>query len=232
MQLRRRRPSRSYSPWILPDRSWQPDCPSVHILFAVSLNHPWLTGHGRINHCQTHHVSRTDGQGRSRSFFAFDAPPFRYLNQCSCAGGDHHEATPHRQVLFRRVSSRTSSDHNGATLPLLSHVADRQFGNGLVRSLRSTLPRFDISINAVAPAATITKLLPMDDQTRLDSTIHRQVLFRRVSSRTSSDHNGATLPLLCSCAGGDHHEATPHGYCRTAHGSRTARQFCSHGEQN
>ncbi|KAI1267666.1 hypothetical protein F5Y18DRAFT_443422 [Xylariaceae sp. FL1019] len=33
---------------------------------------------------------------------------------------------------------------------------------GLVRSLRSTLPRFDISINAVAPAATITKLLPMD----------------------------------------------------------------------
>ncbi|KAH7113717.1 hypothetical protein B0J11DRAFT_553783 [Dendryphion nanum] len=33
---------------------------------------------------------------------------------------------------------------------------------GLVRSLRSTLPRFDISINAVAPAATITKLLPMN----------------------------------------------------------------------
>lgn len=33
---------------------------------------------------------------------------------------------------------------------------------GLVRSLRSTLSRFDISINAVAPAATITKLLPMN----------------------------------------------------------------------
>ncbi|KAL9628322.1 MAG: hypothetical protein Q9164_007319, partial [Protoblastenia rupestris] len=31
---------------------------------------------------------------------------------------------------------------------------------GLVRALRSTLPCHDISINAVAPAATITKLLP------------------------------------------------------------------------
>lgn len=31
---------------------------------------------------------------------------------------------------------------------------------GLVRSLRSVLPREDISINSVAPAATITKLLP------------------------------------------------------------------------
>lgn len=31
---------------------------------------------------------------------------------------------------------------------------------GLVRALRSTLPRDNISINAVAPAATITKLLP------------------------------------------------------------------------
>ncbi|KAI9046673.1 hypothetical protein LZ554_009413 [Drepanopeziza brunnea f. sp. 'monogermtubi'] len=33
---------------------------------------------------------------------------------------------------------------------------------GLVRSLRSTLTRLDITINGVAPAATVTKLLPMD----------------------------------------------------------------------
>jgi NAD(P)-dependent dehydrogenase (short-subunit alcohol dehydrogenase family) len=38
---------------------------------------------------------------------------------------------------------------------------------GLIRSLRSTLPRFNISINAVAPAATVTKLLPMDIATPL-----------------------------------------------------------------
>lgn len=32
----------------------------------------------------------------------------------------------------------------------------------MVRSLRSTMSAFNISINAVAPAATITNLLPMN----------------------------------------------------------------------
>ena len=38
---------------------------------------------------------------------------------------------------------------------------------GLVRSLRASLPRDNISINAVAPAATITKLLPQNLATPL-----------------------------------------------------------------
>lgn len=38
---------------------------------------------------------------------------------------------------------------------------------GLVRALRSTLPQDGISINAVAPAATITKLLPQNLATPL-----------------------------------------------------------------
>lgn len=38
---------------------------------------------------------------------------------------------------------------------------------GLIRSLRSTLPLEDITINGVAPAATITKLLPQNLATPL-----------------------------------------------------------------
>lgn len=38
---------------------------------------------------------------------------------------------------------------------------------GLIRAMRSTLPRENITINGVAPAATITKLLPLNLATPL-----------------------------------------------------------------